>query len=269
MNIIAEEARNRDPAQKLPAVDKMTIGYLLFNWIRQSWDEMGCLLLGSFLFSVPFFVGILFPCSVLARQFGETGPPPLASLAPFFVLMFLGLWVVLCAWCSLNRYVEQILTFQYPAWTELFRSLPRYILPSLKILLFLGICFGVLAFNAFTYPKMLPEMPLVRLVAVTLTVWVILIVAILQVHLAPFIVHQDRPFFTLVKRAGLIALWKPFRSLLILVFQVFAILFSFVPPFCFVLPGIYAVLSNLSLLILLEDWHDPYEKTREALRAGA
>ena len=257
-----------DTAQSQPLVNKTTVGYLLFNWIRQSWDEMGPLLLGSFLYYSLVIAGFV-PAVVFVKLLGDKT----TSLFPFGVILIVlsvfSIWVAVCGWFSLNRYVEQVLTFQYPAWTALFTSLPRCILPSLKFSLLAGIATAVLFFNLYAYPKMFAQFPMLRLVAVTLTLWIALYFALVQVHLIPFLVHQDCAFFTALKRAAMVVLWKPFRTFWVLVLEILFIVPSLFPPFAFIFPGIYAVLSNLSLLILLEDWQDPYEKTREALRAGA
>jgi len=127
-----------------------------------------------------------------------------------------------------------------------------------------------LAFNLVTYPKMLSGSPVWGAAAVALVCWTALFLGMVQVHLVPFLVHQDRPFATALKRSATLAVWKPFRSFLILLVQCLSVYGSLViPPLAFLLPGVFAVLSNLSLLILLEEWRDPYEKTPEAVRAGA
>jgi len=244
------------------------LGFLLFNWIRQSWDELGPLMLGSlFLFVLALF-GLL-PSAAYMSILTVREPPFLPYGVIFLLFCFLGLWLVVCAWFSVNRYVEQILTFQYPSWTTLFTSFPRYILTSLWTLLFFGTVLTVLLFNLTTYPRMFSGSPLLEVTAVSLTGWIILFVALVQVHAIPFLVHQDRPFLTAVRRAALVTVWKPFRSAFIFLIEILFFPFSFLPPLCFVLPGVFAVLSNLSLLILLEEWRDPYEKTPEAIRAGA
>ena len=73
---------------------------------------------------------------------------------------------------------------------------------------------------------------------------------------------------TVFRRAAVVALWKPVRTLTLLLIQIAFAALALFPPLFLILPSLYAVLSNLSLLMLLEEWRDPYEKTPEAIRAG-
>jgi uncharacterized membrane protein YesL len=255
-----------EPLAALPPPEKMSIFYLLRHWLRQSYDEAGPILLGGFFFTVAAFAASA-PAFLLAAR-GAQGSG--ALLMGEIVLASFAAWMTTCAWLSLNRYLEQILTFQYPGWFLFWRVFPRYLAKALGMVLLLGGGAGILAFDFLAYPKMLASLPFLRWTAITLTAWMAIFLFIVQVHLAPFLVHQERSFFTALKRAAMVAAWRPFRALFLLVIQGILFLSCLqVPPLVFLVPGLFAVLTNLSLLVLLDEWRDPYEKTSEAVRAGA
>jgi uncharacterized membrane protein YesL len=258
-----------DAVEVGPPKGNLSLSYLVKHWMRQSYDEAGPLLLGGFYFLLVTFAAFA-PTALSGQDVeGESGISlPHGALQAGFALF--GIWIVMTGWLALNRYIEQILTFQYPGWLAYWVSFPRFLLTSLWLVLFFGAGFGVLAFDFLTYPQMLASMPYVRLLAISVTLWMVLLLAMVEVHLVPFLVHQNRPFWTALKRAALVAVWKPLRTLLLLGIEVFFVLVCLrTPPLIFILPGAFAVLANLSLLILLDEWRDPYEKTPEAIRAGA
>jgi hypothetical protein len=243
------------------------LGYLLSTWARQSYDELGKLvLLNGILFAATALV--FTPTYFLAGLMDE-GTPFFPAGVLLILLGAFDLWVVLWIWFLVNAYLEKIFTFQYPGFREAFSDCGRRAVTSLGTLAFLGGTTGILAFNLWTYPAMLSNSPFLRFLALGVTLWVGLFLALVQVHLIPFLVHQDRPFFTALRRAAKVAVWKPFWTLTILLIQMLFAALYLIPPFFLIVPSLYAALSNLSLLILLEDWKDPYEKTPEAIRAGA
>lgn len=245
------------------------LGFLLGQWLRQGYDELGtALLLGFYLLiacSVAFApaVGILvwFPSEQFnLSQFGWMHLP----------LVLVGGWLSLTAWLALNRHCEQVLTFQYPTWKTFWVAYPKYLVHSLWTTLLLAGGFGVLTFDTLIFPKMLAGIPYAGMIAVSFSLWIGLFLGMVQVHLIPFLVHQGRPFLTGLKRAAMVAVWKPLRTLFILgIEMLFVYTCLRIPPLILLLPGLYSILSILSLLILLDEWHDPYEKTPEAIRAGA
>ena len=244
-----------------------TLGYLLATWARQSYDELGKLALAN---------GILFLAATLALAPSyllvrwtdeETASFPMGLL--LLTVGFTGAWVIVCVWFAVNAYLERLFTFQYPTWTEALHGFGRHGAASFWTLTFFGGAVGVLAFNLWVYPVMLANHAFIRTLAIGLTLWIALFLALVQVHLIPLLVHQDRPFFTALRRAAKVAVWKPFWTLTILLIQMLFAALYLIPPFFLIVPSLYAALSNLSLLILLEDWKDPYEKTPEAIRAGA
>ncbi len=245
------------------------LGYLLAQWLRQGYDELGAaLLLGFYLllvcsavFAPAVGVLTLYPAGQITLfQFGWLHLP----------LLIIGGWFSVAAWFSLNCHLEQVLTFQYPTWKTFWSSYPRCLARSFWPVLFLGGGFGILAFDILMFPRMLTGIPYAGFAAVSVALWIALFLGMTQVHLIPFLVHQDRPFLTAFKRAALVAVWKPVRTLFILLIEmIFAYTCLQIPPLILMLPGLYSILSLLSLLILLDEWHDPYEKTPEATRAGA
>jgi len=243
-------------------------GYLFRTWLRQSWDEMGPLIAGSFLWcalgAIGFGAARLY-MGVVSEVPRVVENPVISILVPSFIW----LWTLSLGWCVLNGYVERILTFQHPTWRFLITSTARFLFPSLWVALYLGIGLGAVGFNLVVYQDMFRGAPALRVGAVTLTLWIGVFLLMIQVHLVPFLVHQDKPFLVALKRAAMVAVWKPFRTLSILALGVLLLPLMAFPPMCFLTPGVFAVLSNLSLLILLEEWRDPYEKTPEAIRAGA
>lgn len=246
-----------------------SIGYLALQWLRQSYDELGLiLLLDLYLFIV---IMLAFVPAGLAAWLGEEqllayDQWNLAQIG----LFLLGIWLSLNGWLALNHHCALILAFQYPPWSLFWTSYPRFLKKSLLYTLILGGATAILLFDAIVFPKMFPAQPMISLTAVALAFWLLLFLGMIQVHLIPFLVYQDRPFGTAMKRAATVALWKPIRTLFILLLQgVFVLSCLRFPPLIFILPGAYAILSVLSLLILLDEWRDPYEKTPEAIRAGA
>ena len=256
-----KEAVSHHPRHKL--------GFLLGQWLRQGYDELGtALLLGFYLLIVcsaaftPAIVILAWLPSeeINFSQFGWMHLP----------LLLVGGWLSLTAWLALSRHCEQVLTFQYPTWITFWVAYPRYLVQSLWTTLLLGGGFGVLVFDILMFPRMLEGIPYAGLVAVSFSLWIGLFLGMVQVHLIPFLVHQDRPFLIALKRAAMVAVWKPLRTLFILSIEMlFAYTCLRIPPLILLLPGLYSILSILSLLILLDEWHDPYEKTPEAIRAGA
>lgn len=244
------------------------LGYLLGQWIRQGYDELGtALMLGFYLLitsSLAFSPAVMVLAFVPSEQF---------SLFPVgwvhLLLLVAGGWLSLVAWLALNRHMEEVLTFQYPTWRTFWTSFTRYWLRALWTMLLLGGGFGILAFDVVMFPRMLEGIPYASLAAVSVTLWIALFLGMAQIHLVPFLVHQDRPFLVALKRATLVAVWKPIRTLFILLVEMLIVYTCFrIPPFILILPGLYSILSLLSLLILLDEWQDPYEKTPEAIRAG-
>ena len=245
------------------------LGYLLEQWLRQGYDELGtALLVGVYL--------LLVCAAAFAPAVGVLTLYPAEQMTLFqfswmhLPLLILGGWLSLAAWFSVNRHLEQVLTFQYPTWKTFWSSYPHCLARSFWTALLLGGGYGILAFDILMFPKMLAGIPYAGLAAVSVALWIALFLGMTQVHLIPFLIHQDRPFLTALKRAALVAVWKPVRTLFILVLEmVFAYTCLRIPPLILMLPCLYSILSLLSLLILLDEWHDPYEKTPEATRAGA
>src|SRR5690606_11003321 len=185
------------------------------------------------------------------------------------LLLLLGPVWVLLNWLASNRVLVQTLTFKDPAWRELLPEAPRLIRGAPWLPGFIGLGGGLLLFNWVVYPQMLTGWPWLKLGALAVTGWMMVLVGMIQVHLVPFMAHQHCPFPVALRRSATVAFLNPFRTFSILVGQIVLLALSLIPPMGFLLPGLYATLSLLSLLILLGDWQDPYEKTAEALRAGA
>lgn len=246
-----------------------SLGYLIFQWLRQAYDELGLILLLD-LYLLAVFMLSFAPAGLFAWLEEQ-------SLLAFdewnvvqMMLFLLGMWLSLNGWLALNHHFSQILTFQYPSWSLFWSSYLSFMKKSFFCTLVLGGGAGILIFDALVFPRMFPGQPLVSLTAVALAFWLLLFLGMVQVHLVPFLACQERPFGVAVKRAVTVALWKPVRTLFILLIQGAFILSCLrLPPLIFILPGAYAILSVLSLLILLDEWRDPYEKTPEAVRAGA
>ncbi len=268
---MVEEMTSSDSLREEPLTHhpRHALGFLLGQWLRQGYDELGtALLLGFYLlivcsaaFAPAIGVLVWLPSEQITLfQFGWLHLP----------LVLMGGWLSITAWLALNRHFEQVLTFQYPTWKTFWSSYLRSLIRSLWTTLLLGGGFGVLAFDVMMFPRMLAGIPYAGLVAVSTSLWIALFLAMIQVHLIPFLVHQDRPFLTALKRAAMVAVWKPIRTLFILgIEMLFAYTCHQIPPLILILPGLYSILSLLSLLILLDEWRDPYEKTPEAIRAGA
>jgi uncharacterized membrane protein YesL len=268
---MADELASPDNPSEERVTDhpRHALGFLLGQWLRQGYDELGtALLLGFYL----FFVGsVAFLPAVGMLALLPSGELSLFQFGWFHLpLVVVGGWLSLAAWLSLNCHLDQVLTFQYPTWRTFWAAYPRCLVRSLWTALLLGGGFGVLAFDMVMFPRMLSGIPYAGLAAVSVALWLALFLGMVQVHLIPFLVHQDRPFLTALKRATLVAVWKPLRTLFILVIEMlFAYTCFRIPPLFLMLPGLYSILSLLSLLILLDEWRDPYEKTPEAIRAGA
>lgn len=268
--------RHEHYMQMTPALDaagsgagKHAFGYLLKQWLRQSYDELGPIVLCG-LFLIVMLFGAFAPLALIgsnpATLVGASTPPALLQL----VFALFGLAGCALAWFAVIGYMDKILSFQYPTWSTLPGGLIRHLSPALATLLFLGLGASVLAFNLIMYPRMFPERPFLRLFGMAVTLWMGLFLGMVQVHLAPFLTHQGNPFRVALKRSAMVALWKPFRTAFILGVQtLFAMLCIQAPPLVLVLPGVFAALSVLSLLILLDEWRDPYEQTPESIRAGA
>ncbi|NUN96616.1 MAG: hypothetical protein HUU16_10630 [Candidatus Omnitrophica bacterium] len=246
-----------------------SLGYLLKQWLRQAYDELGAAVLcGAFLIAILF--AAFAPLALVGSHLPTPGSAPTSTVVLQIVLALCGLSVSVMAWFAVLGYFDLILSFQYPAWSDLPTGLLRFPIPALTTLLVLGFGFGVLAFNLAVYPRMFPQWPLVRMLGMAVTLWMGLFLGMVQVHLGPFLVHQKRPFWVALKRSAMVALWKPFRTAFIFGIQaLFAVLCLQAPPLLLVLPGVFAALSVLSLLILLDEWRDPYQQTPESIRAGA
>lgn len=243
--------------------------YLIRQWMRQAYDEVGAVIFVSTSFFLVVVIS-LSPAVFVLAGLPNSAVDPLWVSALHCGLLGIGLWFVTAAWLALHRHTEQILTFQYPDWWEFWRAFPGYLLKALWAFLVVFGGMAVLVFNLSMYPSLFREHPVPLLLSMAVTLWLLLFLGLIQVHLFPLLVHQERPFRVALKRAVMVAAWKPVRTFLILLLEGLFLLLCVVLPFLFFLvPGAVTILSNLSLLILLDEWRDPYEKTPEAIRAGA
>ncbi len=244
----------------------MTFSYFLKQWIRQSWDHLGSLFLIACLFFLTVSMAVAPSAGVLAYYDNKEMPVFPGGLI-LFASLCVGLWGICLGWLAFHKSVDQLLGFQDFDWTDYLKNLLIYPLKSVLLALFLAVGIAVLLFNLITYPKILVGYPLLRGAALMVTSWMLLFLGLVQIHLVSFLTHQDRPFRTALGRAIKVTVWKPFRTFFLLCLEIPAVLF--IPPFCFILPGVVVTANQLSLLILLEDWQDPYEKTTEAIEARA
>jgi uncharacterized membrane protein YesL len=182
----------------------------------------------------------------------------------WMALSFLAAWWAFVLWLAMLGQTDRLLSFEYPEWRDLFRGIGEIMVASVGSFLLLGIVGGVLVFNLAIYPIMFSEAPVLKAIGQTLTSWMLLLLGMAQVHFIPILVHQKKPVWISIKRAIVLALLHPFRTILVLVMQGLLFVGSMIPPFGFLLPGLAAFLGVLSLLLLLDEWRDPYEKTAEA-----
>ena len=248
-----------------PHQDRRRFVYFLGQWAHQCWDHLGYLFLlgGLFFLTVSSAFG-LFGC--VSTYYSEGSLPFWPGGCLLLAGLVIGFWGCCLGWLAFHKSIDQILRFEDFEWLDYLRHLKTYLKESVLLAICLGGSVTILVFNLFAYRQMLRNDPILRGIALAGTLWMLLFVGMIQVHLVPFLTHQECPFRTALGRAIKVTLWKPFRTLFLLFLEMPAVLF--IPPFCFILPSIAVVANQLSLMILLDDWEDPYEKTSEALRAG-
>lgn len=240
----------------------LSFSYFLRTWMHQSWDLIGPMLPVHSLFFVLVVGGFVPAGSFLAYADART-LPFLPWGMVFLASLGLGLWCACWGWLAFHRSMRELLSGGDPVWSDFFQELRAVFRTSIPFFSFLTFTGGVLAFNLFVYPTIFASQPALRLAAMTFTVWMLLFLGMVQVHLAAFLAIQEAPFRVALKRAVQVAFWAPFRSLLVLGFEA-ATAVLFFPPLCFILPGMAVTANTLHLMILLEDWKDPYERTAEA-----
>lgn len=230
--------------------------------MRQSWDLIGPMLPVHSLFFVLVVGGFAPAGSFLA--YAETRELPFLPWGALFLASIgLGLWCACWGWLAFHQSIHELLSGGDPAWSDFLQELRKSFRKSIPFFSFPAVVGGVLVFNLLVYPVLLETRPILKLAAMTLTVWMLLFLGMVQVHLAPILAIQESSFGTALRRAVRVSLWGPFRSLLMLVFEVAAAVLFF-PPLCFILPGMAVMANTLHLMILLEEWKDPYERTAEA-----
>lgn len=240
------------------------IWYLLKTWLRQSYDEMALLCWLSVLSALPW-IGLL----VVVPRCGQWVPlPEIGQVVVAVLISLLGVWCAVAVWIAVQGQIERILTKHDPDGKDFFRSLPGCFPQALKVLATIVPALVVLGVNVMLYTQMLSNHPFWLLGAIGITFWLLLMVCMVQVHLIPFLVHQNRPYRTLLGRAIKVAIWRPGQTIFVMVLQIALVYATLLAgPLLLIVPGMVAMLQVLSLLILLEDWRDPYEPTEAARKS--
>ena len=182
------------------------------------------------------------------------------AAACLFPLPILGIPAATCALCW---YARELALFHDPPLRVFWRGYIRFFWRALAVgwgMILLGI---PILYSAGFYLLKSREFGFWTLLPAGICMWFVALYLLAWLYLFPFLVHQEKGFFTTVKRSCLAVLIRPgLACTAAAAWLVCLILSALLTPLLLFLPAVWWCISGTAaMLLLLEDYDDSVPKT--------